>query len=138
MKFSKFKILSLSILLSSFLLLSFSEKASAFGIDMREHCWQGVNSGVLIKHQVTKFGSFFNLNGYVTGTLGVSNPAYGTAFRNVSGTNIKMAYTVVRTNVDDYITVHITLDPTTLNGRKVVIFNTGPGTPEDVIHIPCP
>lgn len=128
-------------LVLSICLFSYSGMAVAFGNNLGEHCWQGDTSGVIIRHQVTQLGEYYNLNG-ATGFSNISgrvNPAYGTGFIDKNGTgNIKLGYTVVRSSYMDYITVYLELDPASLNGMKTVFLNSEPPYVETVTHIPCP
>ncbi len=105
----------------------------ASGKDVGEHCWTGDDSGVLIKLQVIKFGAYFNLNGAVT-VEGNTNPAYGTLFFDAKSNIIKAGYTVARTNLNDFLTVLLELNPATLNGTKVVVFSNGGTFTEAITH----
>ncbi len=132
--------LFLGLVLLSLFILTPSARSYAFGIDLGEHCWTGDTSGLLIRHQVTKFGTFFNLNGTVTTTSGVSNPAYGTAFvdKSLKSTLVKVGYTQVMEGLSEFGVVHMSLDPVTLNGTKIFIPRIGPAVTETVTHIACP
>lgn len=119
-----------------------ASKAFAFGNDIGEHCWTGVETGVFIKLQVTNLGNFYNINGAVSN---ISNspgtyPAYGTAFFDKVAGVFKIGYTVAIGDPSGmyYNTVFISLDPVTLTGTKVVMFSGGSGSvTEAVTHIAC-
>ncbi len=109
----------------------------ASGKDVGEYCWTGDDSGVIIKLQLIKFGAYFNINGVVT-VGGNTSPAYGTLFFDDKTNLIKAGYTVARTNLNDFLTVLLELNPSTLNGTKVVVFSNGGTSTETITNTFCP
>lgn len=128
-----------NLMIISVLVLLSTGIAFGFGTDYGEHCWQGISSGVLIKHQVAKLGNLYNLNGNVAVTNQAVTeiwPAYGTAFYDDMTNTIKAGYTIVWSST--YKTALLLLDPKTLNGTKILFNQDGTIFTEDVIHISCP
>ncbi|MHC4269820.1 MAG: hypothetical protein ACYSTS_15315 [Planctomycetota bacterium] len=109
------------------------------GSNLGTHCWIGDSSGVVIKHQINRVGAFFDLNGSVTTVVGDINPAYGSGFFDTINNKIICGYTVMRTGINDVINVRLELDSSTLNGTKVVYFNDGNTSNENVSYLTtCP
>lgn len=70
------------IFLFCFFVLFPITKTFGFGEDLGEHCWQRDSTGITIKHQITRMGNMYLLNGIVTLSDGTEHPAVGTAFFN--------------------------------------------------------
>lgn len=132
------KNLLVAVILFALFIFTPSARSYAFGNDLGEHCWTGEISGMLVRHQVTQLGAFYNLNGTVSLDTTIPEPAYGTAFLDKGANKIKMGFTAVRPDRNDFLTINMVLTPGTLNGSIFVIFKTGGPMIDNVTHIPCP
>jgi len=108
------------LVLCALFILTPSTRSHAIGIDLGEHCWSGDNTGVIIRHRITQFRNFYNLNGKIIATGIAPSPAYGTAFFDSASNKVVMGYTIERATLNDAATVHMELTPGTLNGTKVL------------------